>query len=172
MEEIWKDVPLSNYSVSNFGRVRSNNYHREKRTVILKINTNHRYPKLSMCIDGKKFNKDVHRMVAELFVEGKSEVRNHVNHKDKNKLNNHYTNLEWTSTAENNTHKCKGLKKNGTLTGARLSSTKNKDRWAAVATLKGKRVNIGSYGSEEQAHEAYLNFLKDNNITNKYATTK
>lgn len=42
----------------------------------------------------------VHRLVAELFVdnlEGKEEV----NHKDFNRENNHYTNLEWVTHQEN-----------------------------------------------------------------------
>lgn len=45
----------------------------------------------------------VHRAVAEMFVQkiaGKSDI----NHKDGNKLKNHYTNLEWVTAAENNQH--------------------------------------------------------------------
>jgi len=46
----------------------------------------------------------IHVLVATYFVEGKTEERNHVNHINGNKLNNHYTNLEWVTCAENIKH--------------------------------------------------------------------
>lgn len=45
----------------------------------------------------------VHRAVAEMFVK-KIADKNDINHKDGIKLNNHYTNLEWVTPAENNQH--------------------------------------------------------------------
>lgn len=44
-----------------------------------------------------------HRLVAEYFLEHK-EGCDIVNHKDGNKLNNHYSNLEWVTQAENVQH--------------------------------------------------------------------
>jgi len=46
----------------------------------------------------------VHRCVARCFVEGETKDKCHVNHKDMNRINNHYLNLEWVTPAENNTH--------------------------------------------------------------------
>lgn len=45
----------------------------------------------------------LHRMVATLFVEN-PDNKNVVNHKDCNKLNNHYSNLEWVTFKENSIH--------------------------------------------------------------------
>ena len=45
----------------------------------------------------------LHRLVAEHFLE-KIEGKNFVNHKDGNKNNNHYTNLEWVTQSENEKH--------------------------------------------------------------------
>lgn len=52
----------------------------------------------------KVFGANVHRMVAEIFVAGRSEERNIVNHIDCRKLNNKYTNLAWVTGKENAEH--------------------------------------------------------------------
>lgn len=46
----------------------------------------------------------LHRLVAEAWCPNQSQARPHVNHKDGNKVNNHPSNLEWCSAAENNAH--------------------------------------------------------------------
>jgi len=45
----------------------------------------------------------VHRLVAQLFLEPDAS-RPYVNHIDGNKLNNHVSNLEWCTDAENRAH--------------------------------------------------------------------
>lgn len=50
--------------------------------------------------DNKVYRKGVHQLVAQAFVPGWFEGAV-VNHKDANKLNNHYTNLEWVTQKEN-----------------------------------------------------------------------
>lgn len=64
-------------------------------------------------INGELKHKTVHRAVAEAFVDGYKAGLT-VNHKDENKLNNHYTNLEWMTFAEHNNYsKAKGGKLRG-----------------------------------------------------------
>jgi len=46
----------------------------------------------------------VHRLVAEVFVPGKTPLRNVVNHKDGVTYNPRATNLEWVTTSENIAH--------------------------------------------------------------------
>lgn len=53
----------------------------------------------------------VHRLVAETFVDNFNNFPI-VNHKDGNKLNNYFLNLEWTTESENQRHAIRlGLKK-------------------------------------------------------------
>ena len=56
----------------------------------------------------------VHRLVAENFVENPFD-KNIVNHKDGNKLNNNYNNLEWCTSSENNLHAFKNKLKRPTI---------------------------------------------------------
>lgn len=54
-------------------------------------------------LDGTNKLNPVHRWVAEQFIP-KIEGKTYVNHIDGNKLNNHYTNLEWVTNQENLKH--------------------------------------------------------------------
>lgn len=52
----------------------------------------------------------VHRLVAMCFLE-KTNEKNIVNHKDGNKKNNHFDNLEWCTSSENTQHYYKNVGK-------------------------------------------------------------
>lgn len=74
------------------------------------------YVYVGLYLNGKRYHKRVHRLVAEAYVYNDDpENKIHVNHIDSNKTNNHYTNLEWVSESENMIHACKtGLLVNDT----------------------------------------------------------
>ena len=68
------------------------------------------YKRVSLSKNGIVKTISVHRLVAITFVEGDSKLT--VNHKDGNKLNNHFSNLEWLSSRQNLQHAFRtGLKK-------------------------------------------------------------
>lgn len=105
MEEIWKDIPgyEGYYQVSNFGRLKS--FKKNPNGVIMK-NTNKKGWYFTVVLQGKNkpyTTKRIHRLVAELFVVN-PENKLFVNHKDLNKQNNHYLNLEWVTCKENVIH--------------------------------------------------------------------
>ena len=99
--ETWMLVDsYDNYEVSSFGRVRNNRSDR-----ILKPSFDRDgYLKTTLSKKSQMRTHTMHRLVAEAFCnnpDGKTQV----DHIDNNRLNNHYTNLRWTSLSENNRNK-------------------------------------------------------------------
>lgn len=87
------------YSISNIGRVKS-----EVSNIYLKLAKNRGgYLYVNLWKNGKGYVKKIHRLVAIHFLKN-SELKEQVNHKDCNKLNNRIDNLEWCSQLENMRH--------------------------------------------------------------------
>ena len=113
MKEVWKDITGYEglYQVSNLGRVKS--LERTKDNNGGKVKVNERIMKISsdqagyniICLtkNGKRKTHKIHRLVALNFVPN-PENKREVNHKDGNKSNNIYCNLEWSTRAENIRH--------------------------------------------------------------------
>lgn len=75
---------------------------RIKKTLSQNINKDG-YFQVGLYLDNKKYCRRVHRLVAETYIPNPSNYPV-VNHIDGNKLNNHYTNLEWCTVEHNNQH--------------------------------------------------------------------
>ena len=103
-QEKWKDtVGYENlFMISDHGRVWS-----KRSGKILKQGTfKTGYKCISTKIGGRNGTAKcfrVHRFVAEAFVEN-PDNKPYVNHIDGDKINNHYTNLEWCTKSENAKH--------------------------------------------------------------------
>lgn len=76
---------------------------RQKRFVA-QDETNGGYKQITLNKDGKSKKFYVHRLVAEYFLNNSFSKDKEVNHKDFNKKNNHYKNLEWVTPKENIQH--------------------------------------------------------------------
>jgi hypothetical protein len=103
MKEI-KDFP--GYFITEDGKVFSYltyhgkiNYESTPR-IIKPFTTHDGYLRISLRKNKKSKKKYIHQLVSETYVENINKLET-VNHKDKNKLNNHFTNLEWMSTYDN-----------------------------------------------------------------------
>lgn len=77
----------------------------------LKECTSGEYKKYCLCINGKPFSINTHRLLSELYISN-PENKEQVNHIDGNKHNNLLENLEWVTRSENGKHSFKnGLQK-------------------------------------------------------------
>lgn len=98
-EEVWKIPPSikGGYMVSNYGRIKNKN------GLIMKPcpdKDGYMCIHLGRTINGKSAKK-IHRLVAECFIENPNNLPI-VNHKDENKSNNYFENLEWCTVDYNN----------------------------------------------------------------------
>ena len=93
-----KDYP--NYVITDEGQVIN-----AKTGRVLKPDLNScGYQRVTLCKNNKPKRFFVHRLVAEYFVPKPLKWHDQVNHKDGDKTNNHYENLEWCNQSLNQYH--------------------------------------------------------------------
>lgn len=106
MEEIWKDIKEyeGRYQISNFGRVKSLIYHKEKIMNIYNFRRDgekgNGYLKVRLSKNKIVRNYYIHRLVAQTFLDNPNNYK-YINHKDENKQNNNVYNLEWCTQKYN-----------------------------------------------------------------------
>lgn len=102
-EEIWKDIEGYEglYKISNYGRVKSFYGKRGKSVRILKPSSaGSGYSQVHLWKDGEMSRVYIHRLVANSFIPN-PENKPEVNHRDEDKRNNYFENLEWSTREEN-----------------------------------------------------------------------
>lgn len=167
MEEIFKDIPGYEgiYQVSNLGRVKSlpreiwkNGFYITKEKILKPNIGNIKYCYVILYKNLQKKTIRVHQLVAMAFLNhtpcGHKLV---VNHKDFNRLNNNVENLEIITSREN-TNK-KHLKSSSKYIGVNWCKTNLK--WKSRIVFNGKRISLGYFKTEIEAHNAYQNKLKE-----------
>ena len=113
VKEEWKDIKgfEGRYRISNRGEIvrysvvdeyEDRIINRKEKIIKPSIN-NQGYLKVGLNKDGKYYNRYIHRLIAETFIENPLE-KPCVNHIDGNKLNNNLDNLEWATQKENTIH--------------------------------------------------------------------
>lgn len=166
-KEIWSTINnYPNYEVSNLGRVKSiyrkywlerNNSFAIKNERIIKPYLDiYGYLTISLCHNGIKRTKKIHKLVAEAFL-------NHtpcfhelvVNHINFIKTDNRVENIEIV-TARENLNK-KHIKSSSQYVG--VCWHKGNKKWKARIGIKYKRIHLGYFNTEIEAHNAYQTAL-------------
>ena len=107
--------------------------------------TNYGYKNLQLWHEGKVKLYKIHRIIAFAFlgldIENPKKVIDHIN---RDKLNNQVSNLRLVSQQQNNFNKnVKGYTKRG-------------NKYQAIIKINGKKIYLGTYETETEAHNAYL----------------
>lgn len=86
-----------------------------------------------------------------------------VDHRDRDTGNDKWENLRLADGSQNkaNCRKYQGKPKSSLLKGVQAVQKRHSIRYRATATKDGVRENLGSFDTEEEAHEAYLKRAKE-----------
>jgi len=174
--EIWKDlIELDNYyQVSNFGRIK-----RKQRVVKSSINPSGRkikekimnqqdngkgYKQIYVCINTKRKVFYIHRLVAKYFLK-ETKDKKQVNHKDMDKSNNHYMNLEWCTAQENSTHAANGIASRSVFgyKGVKRADSKV-EKYVSRLTYQGKEIYLGVYETVIEAVKVRDRYIMNNKL--------
>jgi hypothetical protein len=154
MEEFKNIEGYPGYEVSNYGNVRSS---KRKKQIILKPSIGMKgYYYVYICNVDKKYKHHyIHRLVASTFIRSinKDEQVDHIN---ADKIDNNLTNLQIVDNRINQLRNRRGK----CLPGV----TKSYNKFFAKINMNKKTVYLEGFKSEEEAHEAYKNKLKEYGI--------
>ena len=154
--EVYKPIPgyKGSYEVSNFGNVKSLKGKLPK--VLVPILNKWGYLQVSLCQNSIKKVYTIHQLVAITFLNfipnGHVKVINHINF---NRTDNRLENLEIVTNREN--CNMQHLKSTSNYTG--VSFRKDRNKWAAEIKINKKKIKLGHYLTEHEAHLAYQNAL-------------
>ena len=142
----WRDIVgwEGFYQISENGLIKSLPRKHNPNERIRKTNINKcGYERVALSKNSKNYYYSVHRLLAEAFVPNPNNYPC-INHKDENKTNNHYTNLEWCTHHYNNNYNnryktvSESLKKYYKRVGGKLNNSNRDDKGRFVKKQGGK----------------------------------
>jgi hypothetical protein len=153
MEEIWKDIPDYEglYKINENGVVINAKNNKIRKPQLLKG-----YLIMALSKNDKMKIYKVHQLVSMAFLNHKPcGMKLVIDHIDKDKLNNNYLNLRITNQREN----CNNRKNKSGLVGVHFH--KRAGKFTSEIRLNGKRLYLGLFDNEYEAHLAYQSKLKE-----------
>lgn len=158
--EEWKTIPhFENYRCSNYGRIVSLTYGRWGGAGEIS-QTIDRYGYWRLCLykNGKQHNFTTHKLVAELFI-GPRPENYEIDHKDTNKLNPRFNNLEYVTHSENQ----KRAFKNNLISGKHFTNEQINEMVLMIQNGFSYRKVAKKFGV---GHQRIINILDDLKIEN------
>ncbi len=155
--EIWKDIPdyEGHYQVSTFGNVKSlgNNQLRKGKEKIMSPGKNTEgYYFVNLYKNKIKKSQRVHRLVGLAFLPNYYN-KPFIDHKNRIKLDNRLINLRWVTSRENSMNMSKRNNTSSQYIGVYWDTEKSK--WCASIKYYKKKIHIGYFDDEFDAHLAY-----------------
>lgn len=157
MEEILKPIQdFDDYYISNFGNVYS------KKSGLLKklipaLDGQKNYLLIGLSRNGQRHRKLVHRLVAQAFIPNPHQLPE-VNHRDKNKKNNHVSNLEWCTRKENLEDSYSTMSPNRNFNKCTLF-VNNEEVGEFDGVIRAAKFAHEHYGASASSLEKYLKWL-------------
>ena len=107
------EVMEGRYMISEYGDI----YSKKTKKILKYFYDEDGYKRIELTVAKNKYKKFfVHRLVGWMFVEGYTEERHIINHKNSIRDDNHYSNLEWVTHSENDIHGYKyGFRENNNV---------------------------------------------------------
>lgn len=154
--EIWKTIDgFEDYQISSFGRVKSFKFGKEK---ILKPSFDtDGYLKVNLHSNSKKITKKIHKLISYAFLNDFYGNKLVVDHIDNNPINNNLNNLRLITNRENVSKDAPN--KYTKYTGVSFHLRKNK--FKSTIYINGKNKHLGYFENPIDAHNAYINKLKE-----------
>lgn len=112
----------------------------------------------SIQIDGQAYQS--HRLAFLYMTSIMPSNKEEVDHIDGNRLNNKWCNLRLGSKRQNQQNR--DVHRAGHLVGTCWH--KDIRRWIASITINRKNKHLGCFDTQEQAHEAYKQYIKENSL--------
>lgn len=151
-KEVFKSIEnYPNYEVSNYGRVKSLKFGKER--ILKPRDSKGGYLVVALYKNGKRKTFKVHQLVAICFLNHKPDgtQKTVVDHVDNNKLNNHINNLQLTTNRHNSSKDRKG----GSSKYVGVCWHKPTNKWLSQIRINGKLKHLGLFTCELAASNVY-----------------
>ena len=163
--EVYKDIKgyEGHYLISNLGNVKSLKNNKEK---ILTSHPNERgYYNIDLYLNNKRKTLRIHKLVSEYFLyyKGNGSMDLVIDHIDNDKSNNKFDNLQIVTNRYNSSKTIKRIE--GKTSSKYIGVTWNKQakKWQPQIQINKKRIYLGLFKNEYDAHITYQNKIKEIN---------
>ena len=151
MSEKWESINgYENYEISDHGNVKNITTNKILKPSIDSVGYYH----VDLYKNKIKTTSRIHRLVAQAFLTNHDD-KSCIDHHDRNKLNNHISNLRYATLSENGMNRSIGSNNTSGTTGVNFSKDRNK--WRAVIKKDRNPIHLGYFETKEEAIEARSN---------------